>query len=379
MDSKTTDLFFELLRAGIWARPADLDGICPDDAQWAAILQAGREQTVTGILFDGISTLPAEQMPPRELKFKLAAEVAAIERKNQMLSHALRDAAEILDANGLTYMLLKGMAAGELYPMPQHRSCGDIDLWLPTADCEKATPLLFEGSMVKKDRRHISGPFRGIHIENHYELSHNRMQRYENFGHELLSDAVRLPLKQITVEGYPVVCPSPTFHALFMFEHLAFHLLNGIGLRQLCDLALWLDHYAAEIDRPTVARILHKYGFERIVNALEIIFIDRLQMPEKCAPLPPVRNRRAMRDADFVIKQVLEGGNFGRHHTSRYSAKAIDKLPSVIRKPMRLFAHFQEYPKYRIISRKLFWNRLLFMFQTRLQPNFKEAETFWQQ
>lgn len=86
-----------------------------------------------------------------------------------------------------------------------------------------------------------------------------------------------------------------------------------------------------------------------------------------------------MRDADFVIKQVLEGGNFGWHYSTKYSMNAHLKLPAIVRKPISLLIIIRDYPKYRLISRKLFWNRLLFMFQTRLQPNSKEAETFWQQ
>ena len=61
--------FLELLRAGLWGKPANAELFKETD--WKAVVRIAVAQTVQGIIADGIETLPKELWPPKELTMKL--------------------------------------------------------------------------------------------------------------------------------------------------------------------------------------------------------------------------------------------------------------------------------------------------------------------
>ena len=84
---------------------------------------------------------------------------------------------------------------------------------------------------------------------------------------------------------------------------------EGIGLRQLCDWAVFLNHYRNEIDSNEVEKILNKLGYTKAYCAFGSILIDKLGLEKDAFPLPVNDNDR--RWGKKVLKVIYHGGNFG--------------------------------------------------------------------
>lgn len=357
-------LFFSMLQFALWNIP-----LCPDDRQslddtsWETLWKQARKQAVGGLLFQAMAALPAESQPCRTLKLEMAAHADAVVWHNELLADALVQITATYKAHRIPYLLLKGATVAAAYPHPEYRTGGDIDFYIPPEECIRAQQLLF-GSMPpnNKENRHYSGMYGKVRVENHFRLTYGPPQLYRNLAKELLSEEIRMPLQQLQIKDGIVTAPSPTFQALFMLEHMAFHLPQGLGVRHLCDWAVYLRHFSSEIDYENAGRILREHGLSRIANIFSLLCVEQLGMPEYCALTPLVRNRRTTRDTRFVLKEILQGGNFGRHYTAAHSTQGANKYPAFIRKPLLLLIALRDHRKYALISpsllRKTIWHHL---------------------
>ena len=74
--------------------------------------------------------MPPESQPSRELRLRWAYNVERIEhRYGQQRRRAAELAAAYAEA-GIRTVVLKGFAVSRLYPVPEHRPCGDLDCFL---------------------------------------------------------------------------------------------------------------------------------------------------------------------------------------------------------------------------------------------------------
>ena len=135
------DALLLLLRAGLWEQlpPHELRAeesgrptLFPLTAdEWAQLYGEACKQTVVGIVWQGVSLLPQEFMPPHATTMRWVAHVDAIERHNATMHKALASLLALYKSRGIEAIVLKGDTVAALYPMPELRQSGDIDLYFP--------------------------------------------------------------------------------------------------------------------------------------------------------------------------------------------------------------------------------------------------------
>lgn len=126
---------FLLIRAGINTdTPAeDVPDSSPD---WPKIYALAARQGVLAVAWDGLQSicrgnrLDSECRPDKALELKWAYNVRIIEQRYARQQRAAQHLAKILAEENISTMILKGLSLSRLYPIPQHRPCGDIDIWL---------------------------------------------------------------------------------------------------------------------------------------------------------------------------------------------------------------------------------------------------------
>lgn len=72
------DTFFELLRAGTWGGDAVLSSV---PVNWTDVIELAKKQSVAGVIFDGLQTLPKELLPGKTYILDLIAVTYSIEKK----------------------------------------------------------------------------------------------------------------------------------------------------------------------------------------------------------------------------------------------------------------------------------------------------------
>ena len=118
--------FLSLVRLGIGHRSALFD---VDD--WQAIKALADKQGLTAIIADGIEKLPDTKRPPKELLLQWIGEVFQnYENRYKLYQRAIAELASWYNTHGYKMMVLKGYACSIDWPKPEHRPCGDIDIWL---------------------------------------------------------------------------------------------------------------------------------------------------------------------------------------------------------------------------------------------------------
>lgn len=298
-----------LLRAGLWGKYDDAMSsvfpISPDS--WECVFVIASQQTVTGIAFRGLDYLPDAVQPPLNLVAKWMAHVDRIEHSNLAMNETIAILYHHFDRLGVTAVLQKGQGIARMYPEPLLRECGDIDVFIPGYD-GKSDPLKdFPGAARE---RHPDGSWvyrlNGQVVELHtrlVDLVRPECTRYvAGLIEEKGFDKVRI------FSGPEVYVPSPQTDLLLLSSHILKHCFGvGIGLRQICDIAVASDFYKDDVEDEDMALMWKKTGLTKW-NTLLQSFINNCLKTDN------------VDFSDDLLDIVLKGGNFGVYSDARVRA-----------------------------------------------------------
>ena len=291
------DIFFAVLRAGLWEQDLRLEA-APSPEDWQALLQIARSQAVLGLFFRGMSHLGSEQLPPPEARLPLLAEVDRLERRAAALVRMQEELLAHLAEAGLRPLVQKGTEAAKYYARPLLRESGDIDLFIPEEDFPRACEIITEtaglqGGLQAAPDGSCVCTVRGVTVELH--------RRY----FDLHVAAGRLP-----------EVPSVVAELVMLSAHILKHAIGeGVGCKQLCDLARALARTDGAYDKAALRGALRRCGLLRWHRLLCSLLVADLGLdPAYClpdfVPTDPAPLRRI----------VLRGGVFGFADPARAAA-----------------------------------------------------------
>ena len=323
--SKQHQIFFDFLRFCIGSDseiPSSLK-----EADWKKLYRIAQKQCLVGVLFDGIKKLPIEHVGmKKELLLQWIAESQMLEKANVRLNDAAIQVSEWFRKKGFRTCILKGQGNALMYPNGLHRTPGDIDIWVEGGDKRVISFVRSISPHEKACYHHIEFPsYKGVEVEVHYRPSfllcfwHDRklQKYYERVKEEQFSHRVMLG------EQGEIAIPTVEFNLIFQLTHIYAHLMNeGIGLRQLLDyyyvlisddlLVISDDLLVIRDDllviRDRVQKELKELGLWKFAGAIMYIMQEVFGMPASRLIVPP--NEKYGR---FVLNEVLEAGNFGKH------------------------------------------------------------------
>lgn len=205
------------------------------------------------------------------------------------------------DQAGVDYMPLKGCKIKQIYPAPELRSMGDMDILIRVEQYEKIRPLLTEIGLCERieSDHELIWKKNKLMIELHKRLipSYNR-DYYRYFG-----DGWRLA----QVENGTRYTMSAEDEFVYLFTHFAKHYRDGgIGLRHLADLWVYLRAYP-ELDMSRIRRELDCLKllafFENIQKALNAWLGDGQWDEMAC----------------FIMSRVFGSGAYGTRESHELS------------------------------------------------------------
>lgn len=290
-----------LIRIGLWGKEKHKCLNLNEDS-WKKLYLLARNQTVQAIVFDGIQELDIKEMPPKSILIPWMIEVEIIEKENQKQIRTIEELKTILiEENNIQFHVLKGQSIGTLYPNPLHRICGDIDLWFETPEITEHANNVIEnyGISVERGAQNDSHYyFKDIEIEHHYNLIELHdpfiQKRLKNWEREVFQDNN--------------IYPNPTASLLLQVTHILKHQLNeGIGLRQICDLAISLRKL--DYNKEAFRQLCKTYGVYSWVQLLFAIITKHFGVGKQFLPFPPKGN------PDTLLNEIWQSGNFGYYDT----------------------------------------------------------------
>lgn len=354
----TNACFFSLLRSGLWGISPDESLFKEGETDWEGIFRLATIQTVPALVFDGMEKLPSELRPARPLFMKWFSVVTRIEQANDKLNRELANIHRLYDENGIRFILLKGQGSASTYLRPEHRQCGDLDLYVGMENYKKVNKLVVAQSieLEPETEKHISFIYNNVHIENHRHaaLFYNPVQNIKL--RQFIKRWFKSPGKTLTVYDTDVALPAPGFNAVYLLLHILTHFIpEGIGLRQICDWTCTLKNYAGEIDRDRLVKEVTELDIEQAFCSFGYVAVNYLGLPAENFPF--ALNEKL---GEFILSDILKGGNFGRGHIQNinrpqtkwkgklYSFNYINDRCKRMKKICASEARW--YPYYRIVS-----------------------------
>ena len=276
---KDTLYFIRLVSsgAGLGAAPvSDTAGTAVTPGSWERIYRMAADHGLSAVVWDGICRLPAAQQPPRETRIRWALSAEKLEERYRHQQQTASKLAARFSEEGLRMLLLKGLGLSRDYPIPEHRECGDIDIYL-YGQSDKGDRILHEiGAHLYFDvPKHSEYVWDGVLIENHRTILNVRRNRTER---ELNALLVRLLEKDGTHGLVPgIQTPPATFNAIFLIRHAAVHFQKeGIVLRHLCDWACFLTRHWDEIDHALFRTAMEDYRMDRFADLMTAAAVEYL-------------------------------------------------------------------------------------------------------
>lgn len=298
--------FLQLIKLGIGsASRASL----PGNIDWSSIETLAARQGLSAVVLDGIerhksSNVSGVPVPDQKLLLQWIGEVMQnYEQRYVQYKKAVSSLAGFYNHHGYKMMVLKGYACSIDWPKPEHRPCGDIDIWLfgkqEEADKELVSSFRVQDPSFKIDsshHHHTVFEWEGFSVENHfdfinvYDLKSNAV--IEKVFKELGQDDT------IWTEIYDekVYLPNPNLHVLFMLRHMMNHFVAAeINLRQLVDYALFVKEHDDEVDWKWMMSELKRFDMERLFNIFNAICVEELGFEAHLFPsiqyLPSLKQR----------------------------------------------------------------------------------------
>ena len=314
-----------LLRSGLWERDIDDYSVFPlSDNEWEQISSISIQQTVSGIVYQGLQYLPEEFSPPLTLLIRWTAVADAIERRNEEVNRALKELNTLFRSKGIDPILQKGQGVAQLYAKPMLRECGDIDFCFKTqrdmniaAECISGRNIGIE-SMPDESSLYM---WRDVEVEHHSHLLdlHNPFLR--SYADELERKYGYDVVNISSNENIQVTVASPFLNLLMLDLHIMKHALGwGIGLRQLCDMARACYMFSDKVDKTELQKSCRKLGIEKWNSLLNAFLTKHLGLPESC-----LLSSNVAHDAQPLLDIVWKGGNFGFQMEERSESQSMWK------------------------------------------------------
>ena len=332
-----------LLKIGLWGGKAEPSAFSAY-TDWKAIYRLAQQQTVVGLVYDGLSTLPAELQPESALLHQWYAYVVKIEQSHKLLNQRLAEVTNLLKLDDIRSVLLKGQGVAQNYPNPVRRHCGDIDLYIGKREYQRACVSTriwnLDPGHQRDDMKHYHFQWRGVTIELHRVTMDSR--KFQRWTESLLNSE---KVRRWRIEGVDILLPPTNFDAIYIFNHAYRHfILEGVGFRQLCDWALYLHKFNDEIDRQALERDLKAFGLMRAWQTFGYIAVDQLGLAKANMPFYTERyNKKARRVSEYILRD----GNFGHYSRTSVQPKSYlrGKLHSMMRYHRRALKLFHLFPK----------------------------------
>lgn len=354
------------------------------DVSLEALYQTAQKHNVAGIVSSMIQpVLKTYVENPAARKFQ-ESYMATIFRSVQM-EEEVKLFADRMDEGGIPYAFFKGYELRELYPNPELRTMGDVDVLVRDEDMEKTAQILNglgytnegEGGAVWTCKNEV------LSYEIHRRLAFGKYWNqvdYESYFAKAFDWLLPEPGSHRDLKGASDAVSEKSRryfsledHFIFLCFHLAKHLNDtGAGIRMVMDIALYLKAYQEQMDWSYIWEECRKIRLDIFVKTLLRACREWFQCPSE-AEIARIEAAGSGLPDDVTDGGVLErlksyimtGGMFGferddsirrlrkgiNEHTDHASAliraRALWKLAFPGRKHMAYFMPAVE--QYRIL------------------------------
>lgn len=325
--------YLALLRSALWDIPVAIE----EEVEWDTVMQLAKHHA-TNVLLSSVASQMKGNVRPSASTLSEMQSAMRFNLINQLqLRRVLVSAVKLLKDHGIEPVLLKGFSLAILYPNPNLRQFGDIDLYVGLDDFHEACKLLrtlpggYNWRKEADSGKHYNIEFGQYPLEIHRvsaDLSwHKELVVYETIEREGLCEKVQ----HVDLDGLKLTIPSKEFMVFHTFLHAWHHFLtSGVGWRQISDLAIALHSYHNQLDIDKLYQWITSMHLLKPWQTFGYLLVNNLGLPETEMPFyEPLCSRRAR----ILFSRVMAEGNFLRSNPfkrSKPKGRGMKKLHKFI-------------------------------------------------
>ena len=285
---------FTLLRLGLGTTQLESEDISDllsfNENQWQQLEETARFQGVSAIVLDGVNVILEERgancfdhFKDRKFwrRFITSWAYGMVEQGYEARNTKQLKVIDIIQKkwaqSGIRMMVMKGQAMATYYPIPKHRSPGDIDCF-HFDNYAKGNEIArsFADHVDEGWYKHSQISFQGELIENHLFFVHTREGKSSKRLNQVMCDSLIVD-EFDRLSGTDVLLPPVMFNALFLTYHALTHFLEeGLRLKQILDWALFLRRDVNNVDWSEFYRICDQFHLRRFVDVATDITVHYL-------------------------------------------------------------------------------------------------------
>lgn len=276
---------------------------------WDEVRKEALAQTVF-LMFAKLDCLPTEIAKTWTMTFHAAM------RDNIEAFYAITEMDRVMRSAGEKYVILKGLAAASYYPDPMLRALGDVDFLIDPGHQGRVKKALEDDGYERWNTAHICHVVfqkENQNLEMHFEIAGIPHGKPGELVREYMKSALDETVSY-SENGFVLNLPLPQYHGLIILLHMQHHMVaEGLGLRHLIDWCYFVQKTENdEFWKTDLLPILKKIGLLRFAEVMTMTGTLYLH-----TPCPDWCKNVDEELCDGVMKDILEGGNFGRKNEER--------------------------------------------------------------
>lgn len=269
-------VFIDIIKLSLWDKSFDeapLVSLSEDD--WKELFTIAQLQGLAAVFIAGLDKL-SHQSPTCKAFIEEYGVITIIgsERRWQRQVGMAKKISDAFQANGISTLLLKGLGLSLCYPTPQYRECNDIDIYL-FGKYEEGNLLaeqLFDAEVDKFTKKEDHIFLDGFTLDNHICFLWPGTDSDREFD-QYLKDLLQ-PKELTQFPDSCILLPPPGFNYLFLISHSFGHFMReGMALRQMTDIACFLNVYEKDLDWAVINDKLHRFHLKKFSDTI-LSFIE---------------------------------------------------------------------------------------------------------
>lgn len=228
----------------------------------------------------------------------------------------LRDILRLADEKNIHFVIFKGCVLADLYPQYAERTSSDTDMYVTREERDAAIELL-RSCGYEKDEEHSKGEVTNlVHIERFHTIELHtclwedyegkRLSILDSFDLTNIDKRVNLNVcggLEVTTLGYQE-------HLIYQFFHIIKHFsLQGIGMRYLADITLYVNAYGKYIDFDEFWKKMEELNYTKFCYYLLVVCAGYLGMD---ASILQGRNMEMGEELFLFMQDLLQVGSRGQ-------------------------------------------------------------------
>ena len=304
--NETQTALLELLSKALFQKQVNIP-----DTDWKALYREANVHKVFPCVFE-VSKAYVEDEALLAKSAKFARHCVA---RTVAINYAHCELHRTLSAHHIPYVSFKGLVSSLYYPQPELRTAGDVDFYVQPADFETCETVLKENvyEWVEDGGKHVVYQKNGEFLELHRTLNgipDNAIGR--QIETDVFGDLVQTAVAHRDGQG-TVMLPDTFHHGVILLLHTLSHMMKeGIGLRHLCDWAVFASSLSNEAFTALFETKLKAYGLWRFARVLSLCAVRYLGATKMAW----------QGEADETLLQnmmcdIMASGNFGEKDADR--------------------------------------------------------------